>query len=244
MAIQSTIQYDSAIADPSQTVPAKTDVSSRLHATKKSAKNLSQKPSAVSKINDVIYKQLHSDLPLLMQLENTKHTVHQSIRLAQLNHLLGGQSHWNALLTPMATFGCISVHRRTRITVSEGKITQTPHKNSLDRIILECAFCNVTVSLAKVLSRFSLSGSAKCTMELLATLSTEHKAACRALKAVDLLKEDDVQFGVAEGNTEILVNANLMSYKSMQIKLLSLIVSLLRNWKLLPNTVLCVSRRA
>ena len=209
MAIQSTlsqvrIQCASAIADPSQTAPAKTDVSHRLSATKKAGKNLFQKPSAVSKINEVIYKQLHSDLPLLVQLENIIHTVHQSIRLAQLNHLLGGQSHWNALLTPMATFGCMSVHRRTRITVSEGKITQTPHKNSLDRIILECAFCNVSVPLAEVLTRFTLSGSAKCTIELLAMLSTEHKETCRALKAVDRLKEDDVQFGVAEGNTEIM----------------------------------------
>ena len=215
-------QCASAIADPSTTGPAKTDISYRLPETKKAGKILFQNLSAVRKINKVIYKQLQSDLPLLVQLENIRHTVHQSIRLAQLIHLLDGQSHWNALLTPMATFGCMSVLRRTRSTVFEGKITQTPHKNSLDRIILECAFCNVSVSLAEVLSRFALSGSAKCTMELLATLSTEHKAACRALKAVDRLKEDDVQFGVAEGNTEI--DANTMSSKSMQIKLL--IVSL------------------
>ena len=55
-------------------------------------------------------------------------------------------------------------------------------------------------------------------MELLATLSTEHKAECRGLKGVELLKEDDVQFGVSEGSSDI--DANIMRSTSTQIKLM------------------------
>ena len=88
------------------------------------------------------------------------------------------------MLTPVATFGCMSVHG----------------------IVRQCALCSKSIAIAEVLTRFTHSRSPKCTIELLAMLSNEHKAECRAMEGADRLMEDDVQFGVSEGSLNIDAN--------------------------------------
>lgn len=136
------IQSASGISNPFQLLRTTTDILDGLSKRKTIEKYLLKYPSAASKVNDEINTQLHLDMkpsaqlkPLqspkqLQQLPKQlpKHTSYQTIRLAQLDFLNEHPnfSHCNALLTPMATFGCMSAHRRTRITVYGGGITQTP----------------------------------------------------------------------------------------------------------------------
>ena len=128
--------------------------------------------------------------PVLVQ----KHAIYQPIRLAQLDRLIAQPifSQCVALLTPVATFGCVSVHG----------------------IVHQCAFCSNSIPLAEVVARFTQSRSPRCTMELLATLSKEHNSECRAMKVVDRLNDDDVQFGISEGNIDI--DPNILSFKGAQ----------------------------
>ena len=209
------IQLSLAIADTLKPGRAKTYIAYRSLETNNDQTNLFQISTLVNKDNS-IFKQLHLDKQPQTQLEDINRTIHQSIRIAKLDHLIGQTivSHCDALLTPLATFGGFSVHRRTRIIVSNYRIAHTQSRNALDGVTLQCAFCNVHVPFAEALSRFRLSGSPNCTLELLATLSTEHKAECRGLKGAERLKEDDVQFGVSERSSDI--DANIVSSRSRQ----------------------------
>ena len=238
---QSQIKAASAITDIIEPEgPAKTDISHRSRSTNRNnaKKNIFQNALEVCKVNDAISKQVHLDVPFpmlstqqLKQLEQhpmqleqhpkqleqlrkhleqphmqieqrpnqqpvlvQKHAIYQPIRLAQLYRLIGQPifSHCDALLTPVATFGCVSVHG----------------------IVLQCALCSKSIALADVLARFTHSRSPRCTMELLTTLSKEHKAECRAMKVVDRLNDDDVQFGISEGNIDI--EANILRFKGAQ----------------------------
>ena len=209
------IQLSLAIADTLKLGRAKTDSAHRLTETNNDQKNLFQKSTSVSKDNS-IFKQLHLDKQPQTQLEDINRTIYQSIRVAKLDHLFGQPifSHSDALITPLATFGGFSVHRRTRIIVLSGRIALTQPRDALDEVILQCAFCNAFIPLAEVLSRFRLSGSPKCTLELLATFSTEHESECRGLKGAERLKEDGVQFGVSERSSDI--DANIVSSRSTQ----------------------------
>ena len=130
-------------------------------------------------------------------MQNINHTIHQSIRIAKLKHLIGQPifENCNTLLTPIATFGCCSIHR---INASSQTITNNQSINSLAEIILQCAYCNAVIHLSDMLSSFSLSNDPKCTLEFIATLSTKHKFKCKGLKGADHLREDEFQFGVSE----------------------------------------------
>ena len=205
-----------AIADLFNTERAEPEIFHRSPA-KKIGKNLCQNPSEVSHFNDSIIKQLHIDLQPPAKLEAIEHSSHQLICLAQFDLLIGQPiSNYDALISIIATFSGFSVHMRTRSKVSGVEITHTPSINVFDELILQCAFCNVSVMLAEVLSRFNPAGSLKCTLELLATLSTEHNAdcECRRLKGAEHLMEDDVQFGVLESSSDI--DANIMNSKGTQ----------------------------
>lgn len=212
--LQPRIQTASAIVDLFHQLQSKTDIFYSSPAIKKAGKKLSQ-PAAVRKVNDAIFKKLYLDVILPTQLKNIKRSVHQSIRLAQLDALIGQTifSHCNALLTPMATFGCVSVCRHTGITVFEDKITHSSSGNTIEGIILQCAFCDVSIPFAKMISCFTLSGSPKCTMELLATLSEEHKAECRGLKGADRMNEEEMQFGVSEGGSDVINSTSTLQNK-------------------------------
>ena len=209
------IQLSLPIADTLKPGRAKTYIAHRSPETNNDQKNLFQKSTSVSNDNS-IFKQLYLDKQPQTQLEDINRTIHQSIRVANLDHLIGQPivSHSDSLITPLATFGGFSVHRRTKIIVPNGRIAHTQSRNTLDGVILQCAFCNAFIPLAEVLSRVRLSGSPKCTLELLATLSTEHKAECRGLKGAERLTEDDVQFGVSERSSDI--DSNIVSSRSTQ----------------------------
>ena len=211
------IQLSLAIADKIKPGRAKSDIVHRSPETNNEQKNLQvfQNSTTFSKDNS-IFKQLHLDKQPQTQLEDINRKIHQSIRVAKLDHLIGQPifAHSDALITPLATFGGFSVQRCTRIIVHSGRIAHTQSRNALDAVTLQCAFCSAFIPLAEVLSRFRLSGSPKCTLELLATLSTEHKTECRGLKGAERLKEDDVQFGVSERSCDI--DANIVSSRSTQ----------------------------
>ena len=156
-----------------------------------------------------------------MLLEDIKSTIYQSIRLAKLDYLIGQPifSNCNALVTPIATFGGITVHKRIRSKVLGGNINNTPPRTALEGIVFQCAFCNVCIPFAKVNNDLPLSGSPKCTLEFLAKLSTEHRAESRALNGAGCLMQDDVQFGISEGSSDI--EANIKSSGSTQLNVMS-----------------------
>ena len=130
-------------------------------------------------------------------MQNINHMIHQSIRIAKLNHLIGQPifANCNTLLTPIATFGCFSINR---INASSRAISNNQSINALAELILQCAYCNAIINLSDILSSLSLSNDPKCTLEFIATLSTKHKSKCKGLKGAEHLREDDVQFGVSE----------------------------------------------
>ena len=140
--------------------------------------------------------------------EDIKSTSYQSIRLAKLDYLIGQPIflNSNALVTPIATFGGFAINRRTRSNVLDGNISHTSPQTALEGIEFQCAFCNVCIPFAKVNNDLPLSSSPKCTIEFLAKLSTEHKAECRALKGAHCIMQDDVQFGISEGSSDIEAN--------------------------------------
>ena len=59
-------------------------------------------------------------------------------------------------------------------------------------------FCKVCISLAEVFNRFTFSASPKCTIDFFTKLLKEHRAECPALKVEDRLRDEDVQYGIAE----------------------------------------------
>ena len=172
--------------------------------------------TGTSPINNAMSKldKLHLDHPPASQekprdhLETTR-LLHVPIRLAQFSHILMHPSlvHSDALLTPLTTFGCVSLSSNCGDRGnSEGRTTQSQQRAVLDGIVLECAFCNASISLASIFARAN--NNAKLTVELLETLATEHAVGCRGRKGLDLMHADDAQLGVSEGVTEHKLNTN------------------------------------
>ena len=152
-------------------------------------------------------EQLHLDRPPAPQVKPRDHLetmrlLHVPIRLAHFDPILKHPNlqHSDALLTPLATFSCVSASRSGNKCHIDDRTTQSPRRAILDDIVLECAFCNTSISLANFFARAN--NNAKLTMELLETLATEHAVWCTGRNGVDLMNADDAQFGVSEGESE------------------------------------------
>ena len=160
----------------------------------------------------IIFNQLQLHMHPQAPMQNINLMIHQSLRIAKLNHLIGLPSfaNCNTLLTPIATFGCFSIQR---IKISSPTITNNQSINAVAGIILQCAFCNAIIHLSDMLSSFSFSNDTKCTLEFIATLSTKHKAKCYGLKAANQLSKDEVQFGVMErslNNDAVILSTSML----------------------------------
>ena len=207
---------------------ATTDVSNHLPALTKDNKKF-QKHSKFCKVNNAILTGLRLDVqpPVLLEnnqqnvvarsvkfstlLKDIKSSIYQSIRLAKLDYLIGQPifSKCDALVSPIATFGGLTVYRRTRSKVLGGNSFSHTPRSALESIEFICAFCNECISLAKVINCLSQSGSPKCTIEFLAKLSMEHRAECKALKGADRLMDEDVHYGISEGSSDIKANIKM-----------------------------------
>ena len=99
---------------------------------------------------------------------------HQQLRIAQNfksidNRLLLSQ----VLLTPLATFGCASVH------IINNLLKLTHHSEfSLDCLVLNCGLCNASISFIDVLARIDFVKNVECTAEF---FKGAHKDACTGL---------------------------------------------------------------
>ena len=163
-------------------------------------------------------KQLYLDDPPAPQLETNKRLLHLPIRLAHFDPILNLKHSDALLITPLTTFGCVSLSSRLGARGHiDGRTTQS-HQRAVFDDVLECAFCNASLPLANLLAHAN--HNAKFTVELLATLAAEHAEGCRGRNGVDLMNADDAQRGVLEGTSDqkTITNALIgtLSYFSLK----------------------------
>lgn len=159
--------------------------------------------AAAGKIKEITSR-LRADGPSGPQVIISKN-LQQPFRIArfvrfnkQLNISLS-----DVLLTPLATWGCVSGCIRTATRASRTDQSFMRPKHDVDELVLVCAFCSASVPFGEVIVRVAHSGSAQRTLELLAHLSEQHAAECRGRKGPSLVLQDDVQFGVSETSSGI-----------------------------------------
>ena len=164
--------------------------------------NLIINKTTIDNVNSTT-KQLHLDDPPAPQLKTNKRLLHLPIRLAHFDPILMhlNLKHSDALLiTPLATFGCVSLSSRPGARGHiDGRTTQS-HQRAVFDDVLECAFCNASLPLANLLGHAN--HNAKFTVELQATLAEEHAEGCRGRNGVNLMNADDDQIGVLEGTSD------------------------------------------
>lgn len=101
-------------------------------------------------------RQLHFVGIYTFHIETNARTIHQPIRIARFQSFLRQSfvSHSNALLTLIATSGCASglINARTNHSSTRQK---------MDELVIECAFCEASIALARVIDRLANSDSVK-----------------------------------------------------------------------------------
>ena len=130
------------------------------------------------------------------------HMIYQSIRLAKLKHLIG---HKNIFKLQCFTYSDCNLRM---LFCSQNQcffvnITHNQSTNMDNDIILQCVFCNVTISVSDIFSSLPLSFHTNYTMELIEKLSSKHKFQCKGLNGAEHFKDDEVQIGVSEGFLKI-----------------------------------------
>lgn len=193
-----------SVADSTEQISSELDRKIPDHFSPKPNNNYNPftfRTAVTDKIID-ISSQLRVDGPSDLQVGNNAKTQ-ESIRIARLEPLVKQPiaSLSDALLTPLATLGCVSGRIRDATRASRIAQSSTRPKLDADELVVKCAYCNASVPLAEVIARVTHSGSAQRTMELLAALAEEHAVECRGRKGPSLVQEDDVQFGVSEASS-------------------------------------------
>lgn len=168
--------------------------------------------SAVGIIGDLsidpFTNQLYIDAPEPRLLPYSVHT-HQQLRIAQNSILLNRHLPTSGLLlTPLATFGGVSVHIRPLPPLLQTVASPQHGELSLDRLVFVCGFCNASFPVADVLSRTDRPENAECTAEFLKVFAREHAVECRGRSAVEQLQEDAAMFGVSESSSHQSVNVS------------------------------------
>ena len=119
---------------------------------------------------------------------------YQQLRIARNFKLIDHRfSLSQLLLTPLATFGCASVH------IINNPIKQPQHSDcSLDCLVLNCGLCNASNSFIDVHSRINYVKNVECTAEFLKVLAKMHTVECIGHNAAEQLQVDEVMSCVSE----------------------------------------------